>query len=167
METILQKYSDFKPTQFDHNIDIDRENWLVAPCSVNRDSEPFTRSNWEQQEKALQEISEEGEGWEIHRFGHWACGWFEILIVEPNSKQSEIAENLAISLEDYPLLDECHASELEHEEANEVWKNCYNESDRIEYIRKNRSQFDFRDWKDLVSCVRGEYFGGYASELIA
>jgi len=63
-------------------------------------------------------------------------------------------------------VDEMDFSELETETANEIWEKCYNEKARIEYIRKNRSQFDFNDFLDLWHCVKGEYFCGYASELI-
>lgn len=38
--------------------------------------------------------------------------------------------------------------------------------ERVEYIRKHRSQFEFRDFADMLGCVRGKYFAGYASELI-
>ena len=50
--------------------------------------------------------------------------------------------------------------------ADETWKNCYDEKERIAYIRKFHYQFDFRDFADLLACVRGKYFAGYASELI-
>jgi hypothetical protein len=41
------------------------------------------------------------------------------------------------------------------------------EKERIAYIRKHRSEFEFADLRDMLSCVRGNYFAGYASELIA
>ena len=37
---------------------------------------------------------------------------------------------------------------------------------RINYIRENRSQFEFYNFEDLMCCVRGEYFAGYANELL-
>jgi hypothetical protein len=164
---MLQPYSSFKPTAFDRNIDIDRNDWLIAPCSRNRDSEPLQKSNWEIQKAEFELLSDEGENWEIHRFGHWANGWFEIIIVKPGTKQEKLAEDLARSLADYPVLDESHYSEIESAEALEVWENCYDTHERIEYIRNNREQFYFHDWKDLLECVRGKYFSGYASELLA
>jgi len=58
-------------------------------------------------------------------------------------------------------------SEYETEEANDVWRDCYRPEERIDYIRKHRSQFKFRGLSDLIGCVRGHYFAGYASELLS
>ena len=52
------------------------------------------------------------------------------------------------------------------EEADKLWKEWYSPKERVEYIRKNSYEFEFRDWQDMSQCVRGEYFAGYASELI-
>ena len=57
--------------------------------------------------------------------------------------------------------------EDENEEANLFWSQCLDDADRINYIRKNPSQFDFADWSDMRKVVRGEYFIGSASELFA
>ena len=71
----MERYSGFRPTQFDHNIDIDRADWLVCPVTHNRDSGALDESNWQAQIKALSEADgdeSDTENWEIHRFGHWA-----------------------------------------------------------------------------------------------
>ena len=52
------------------------------------------------------------------------------------------------------------------EEANRVWTDCYDDTERVKYIRDNRSEFEFRDFADLMGCARGTYFAGYASELL-
>jgi hypothetical protein len=57
-------------------------------------------------------------------------------------------------------------SELETEEADQIWTNCYDTAERIAYIRAHRHHFEFRNFADLLGCVRGRYFSGYASELI-
>jgi hypothetical protein len=64
-------------------------------------------------------------------------------------------------------LDESDFSEVEQEEANETWRNCYDVSERVKYIREHRSQFEFHDLGDMLGCVRGNYFAGYASELLS
>ena len=64
------------------------------------------------------------------------------------------------------MLNEDDWSTLEYEEAGEVWQNCYSVQERIDYIREYRSQFEFHDFKDMWACVHGEYFAGYASELL-
>lgn len=73
---------------------------------------------------------------------------------------------------------------VEDDEAQRVWQDCYSTSERIEYMREHRSQFDclyvprepskpetcahFVDrWRDILANARGRYFGGYASEIIS
>ena len=157
------EYREYAPTQFDPrglSLD-DRQDWLVLPCGQNRDSKPLQRSNFD---VLLKDFGGESETVEVHRFGHWACGWLEIIIVHPSFKEK--VEGWERALEDYPCADEMDFCEKETEEANEVWERCYNWGERINYIRENRSQFDFSNMEDLMQCVRGEYFCGYASELI-
>ena len=161
----MKPYRTWKPTQFDTAgicLD-DRQDWLVLPCGRNRDSEPFTESNFV---TTLSLLGGESDTVEVHRFGHWACGWLEIILVDPASPAFAIAESIEDRLSNYPILDETDFSEREHTAANETWSNCYNAAERIAYIRKHRSQFEFHDWADMLSCVRGRYFAGYASELI-
>lgn len=109
----------------------------------------------------------ESEDIQIHRFGHWANGWFEIVLINPAMPELvALAEKLESRLENYPVLDENDLSKREYDEANEVWRNCYRERERIAYIRRYRSQFEFSSFSDMLGCVRGNYFAGYASELI-
>ena len=98
---------------------------------------------------------------------HWLCGWVEWVAIHP-SDTAAVAEAEAIEseLENYPVLDEEDFSRREDEEAQTVWRNCYNVRERVEYIRRHRSQFEFRDLADMLACVRGKYFAGYACELI-
>lgn len=161
----MNTYKTFRPTSFDHaGICLpDNQDWLVAPVGRNRDSDCLAESNFGTFVKAM---GGESENVQIHRFGHWANGWFEIVLINPAMPELvKLAQELEGSLENYPVLDENDFSEREHNEANEIWKNCYREKERIEYIRKYRSQFEFHDFQDLISCVRGNYFAGYASEL--
>ncbi len=129
----------------------------------NRDSDCLSRSNFR---SALKELGGESDNVEIHRFNHWACGWWEALAVKQNTDEHKIAMQIESRIENYPVVDENDYSELELSEANDIWRDCYNSKERVEYIRKHRSQFDFRDFQDLLGCVRGNYFAGYASELL-
>jgi len=108
----------------------------------------------------------EGENVEVHNFGHWACGWFEIMIVRPGSPAEAIAEGIESRLSDYPILNEDDHTEREQVAADETWRECYSPAERIAYIRRYASQFEFSDFADLLGCVRGRYFAGYASELV-
>jgi hypothetical protein len=91
----------------------------------------------------------------------------ESLSVRKGSDAETKARKIAESLDDYPVLDESDFCKREMEEASQVWSDCYNPRERVAYIRKHRNQFDFQDFKDLRAVVKGEYFIGYASELIA
>lgn len=157
----------------------ERGNWLVA-IHQTRDSDCLTRSNFRSLAKLLNSPVEKLAESEkrgttkltelvaIEEANHWACGWLQYLVIDPTATELiATAEKQLEQLDDYPVLDEGNFSELETEEANEVWKNCYRESDRIEYIRQHRSQFEFRGLGDMLDCVRGKYFAGYASELIS
>ena len=142
--------------------DIPEPQWLVVICR-NRDSDILTESNWE---CALKELGYESESVQVFRFGHWACGWWEALCVLEGSDAQRIGDQIHDSLESYPVLDENHFSELEMEEANRIWKECFEPHERLKYIRRNRSQFEFTSFSDLLGCARGKYFAGYASDLI-
>ena len=110
---------------------------------------------------------DENEPWQVVSESHWAVGWVEwIAIHEDATEHLDKANELAGELADYPILNESHLSELEIEEANETWQNCYDNQERVEYIREHRSQFEFHDFEDMLSCVRGNYFSGYASEML-
>lgn len=163
----MKTYKEFRPTQFDSHCFVDeRENWFVAPVSRNRDSDALSRSNFA---VLTQQLGDEGENtFEIHRFGHWGPGWFEIILINPNNESLvKIGNDAEDSLADYPVLDDEHFSCEESEEASEVWQNCYDEKQRLQYIRENKYQFEFNDFNDLLNCVRGKYFAGYASELLS
>lgn len=142
----------------------ERGHWFLAAAQT-RDSDCLARSNFRCFTAELKSIDE--NSYAIESFNHWAVGWVEYLLVNPECKKAvELAESLRTRLEDYPILDEHDFSELESDEANEVWKNCFREKERIEYIRTHRSQFDFRNFQDILGCARGNYFAGYASELL-
>lgn len=104
----------------------------------------------------------------VIRENHWAVGWVEwIAIHESDTGALKVADELATGLEDYPVIDESDLSEREMEAANQIWKDCYRVSERIKYIREHRSQFEFSSMADLLACVRGNYFAGYASDILS
>lgn len=165
----LLKYSEYRPTRFDTRglgCD-DRQDWLVAPCAQTRDSDCLESSNFATLDHALTEVDPSGDDHETHRFGHWGPGWIEIILVRPGSKAAGVAQECADALVDYPVLDDDDFSERETEEANHVWADCYSVKERIAYIREHQNQFEAHSLADLLSCVRGRYFLGYASDLIS
>jgi len=80
--------------------------------SQTRDSDALTRSNFI---CALEQVGK--ENCYITHERHWACGWVEsILIPQENTTALEVAQKILDKLEDYPVLNEDHYSELEYEE---------------------------------------------------
>lgn len=131
----------------------------------HRDSDTLTRSNFR---SALKALGGETDTVLVVNEGHWAVGWVEWIAIHKDDHGAlRKADEIMDSLEDYPVVNEEDWSELETEEANEVWAQCYSDRDRLDYIRRYRDQFDFHDYGDLIAQARGRYFGGYASELLA
>jgi hypothetical protein len=164
MNKLIDEYA--SPTTFDSRANYmgqTPEKDLYVLLGRNRDSDLLTESNWD---CALERLGGESETVEIVRFGHWACGWIEYLCVRAESEAYKIAQDIDMELENYPVLDEGEFSEREDNEAQRQWKEFYDVSERVAYVRDNSSQFDFRDYQDMFQCIRGEYFCGYASELI-
>lgn len=140
----------------------------------NRDSDALTRSNARVIAKALDEWIDGNEGdVRDESSSHWACGHIDGFAIRVYDADGAVTlaftayAELVIGLEDSPVLDEDDFSREEQEEANQVWTNCYSDADRIEYIRDNRSQFEFHSFADMLGCVRGTHFAGYASELLS
>lgn len=161
-------YKDFAPTGFDvAGLGCeDRQDWLVFPCAHNRDSDCLDESNWDVSVKALLEIDPTEVDHEIHRFGHWANGWFEIILVRPGTACAAESEKTEASLANYCILSDSDFDAKVQAAADLAWLNCYDVGDRVEYIREHPKQFNFNDLKDMMGCVRGKYFGGDASSFI-
>lgn len=140
----------------------EQADWGVLMCQT-RDSDVLTESNWH---VALTELGGESEDVQILRFGHWACGWLEYMVVNPDCSLYDRALELYEEIQDYPILDECDFSERESEAADQVWLDCFSNSERVEYIRAHLQDFEFRSRADLFACARGKWFGGYASDLV-
>lgn len=118
----MQTLKEHKPTCFDSSeagFIPDRSDWLLVPVMQTRDSGPFALSNFA---TALERLGGESDNVEVHRFGHWGPGWYEIIIVRPDSPAESIAEDIEADLESYPLLDETDFSRREWEEYEEGWE---------------------------------------------
>jgi len=101
----MMRYSEFQPTGFDRKGAFlrDRQDWIVVPVNQARDSCALERSNFE---AALDLLGGESEVVEVHRFDHWGPGWFEIIIVDPNSEKAQVASDIKARLQTYTVLDE-------------------------------------------------------------
>jgi len=131
----MQRYAEYQPTTFDRKgIALpDQQDWLVLPVMQTRDSGPLDESNFA---VALDSVGgEDSDDVEVHRFGHWGPGWFEIIIVRPESQAAKEAEEIESALADYPILSEDDHSRREYERAGEYWDQC-SLSDRIEWCAR-------------------------------
>lgn len=130
----------------------------------SRDSDDLEESNFTQM---LSDLGDESDTVIVVHERHWAVGWMEwIAIHQDDEKALRIADENMARLADYPVLNEDDWSEREQESADSVWRDCYDVKDRVAYIRAHSAQFEFRDFADMLSCVRGCYFAGCASELL-
>ena len=118
---ILESYELHRPTGFDRHIGLaDQDKWLMAPVSLSRDSNVRETSNWEVVTEDIQTHDQDGDC-EIHRFGHWGCGWYEVMIVRPGSKCAVVAAQWACALADDPIACDERYSEALIEEADRTW----------------------------------------------
>jgi len=143
-------------------------NHYSAGVGQSRDSDCLEQSNFA---AMLEALGGESEIVTVVRESHWAVGWVEWIAIEADGtdesdKALRLADEQKERLANYPVLDEEDFSEREMEAANDVWRDCYSWQERIAYIREHHSQFEFHDYRDMLGCVRGQYFVGYASELL-
>ena len=128
----MRPYNEFRPTVFDRNIPFgdERDDWLVLSVGQTRDSGCLEQSNFAQ---ALEQLGGEGDTVEVHRYGHWGPGWFEIIIIKPGSPEEKTAEEIEAALENYPVLDDEDLSEREFEDTRASW-DLWGCSDFVEYV---------------------------------
>lgn len=130
-------YREFLPTCFDvAGLGCQgRQHWLVAPCGTNRDADALTRANFDALRECLAEVDPTGDDHEIYRFGHWANGWFELVLVRPGSAAAAEAESCEAALADYPVLSENLFSDYENEETMQAWRHA-RLKERIEWCSR-------------------------------
>jgi len=92
---------------------------------------------------ALELLGGESETVEVHRFGHWGTGWFEIILASP--EHAEVVEEIENMLEDYLVLDEMDLSQREHDAEIDSWES-YGRSDFRRLIVKHFCLSDPADW---------------------
>ena len=99
-------------------------DWIASSeIQINRDSDELTESNWQVFIDGLEKTN--SDDWRILRFKHFACGWYEFVILKPNSASYDFYIQCLESLEDYPILDEDHFSSLQYENFNKLIEDHY------------------------------------------
>lgn len=137
----MTTYSDYAPTPYDRSGAFlpDRQAWLVAPVSRNRDSGVLDQSNFA---VAVERLGGESETVEVHRFGHWACGWYEIILVHPS--KADLLRRIEDALEEHPVLDEDRHAQAERDAIEDAWSEL-SLRERIDFaVANGRSKFAAR-----------------------
>lgn len=142
----------------------------------NRDSDCLDESNHAFILKALElwrgDVDLDGATVESQSHRHWACGHIDGIVIRCFDDDGNVTPaivklyEIAKRLDGYPVLDEDDLSEREQDAADQTWRNCYNDRERIAYMRDHASQFELLSFADMLGCARGRYFAGYASELL-
>lgn len=169
----MKPYKNFQPTGFDSKgLGLpDQQDWLqLEGVTQTRDSGPLERSNFA---AAVEMLGGESDTVEVHRFGHWGPGWFEIILIDPSAEDKvKIGKEIESRLVDYPILDDEAFSELENEEIEEAWSNFgYSEITSLlckELDIDTDSEIDtdaFRSWLEERNLVMEiESSGAYLRE---
>ena len=134
------------------------EGWSSAGFGQSRDSDALEASNFQIAYDALKGFSELGDAdgdatVTIVREGHWAVGWVEwIAIHDSNVVALEKARELCERANDYPVLDEDDFSRREDEECGKIWSNCFDASERVDYLRHH--SYTAQSLADLFQAVK-------------
>jgi hypothetical protein len=138
-----------------------------------RDSKALSRANFDAALKRLAALPPwQGEDTSTYsrqaiRESHWAVGWVEwIAIHKDDTDALKLADEIKERMDGYPVVDEDLWQKYEDEEADNLWR-CFSWRERLKYIRRHQSDFNFADWYDMLECVRGKFFGGEAGELLS
>lgn len=134
-DDFLARYEGHRPSSFDRHICSELDSFYLAPISNNRDADILTCSNWLIGTAKILNASQHDDT-QVHSFGHWACGWYELLLIHPDDTEAlKVASAMAAGLEQYPVLNEDHYSGLEYEAAADYWERC-SVSDRVEILQR-------------------------------
>lgn len=84
----MKKYRDFSPSRFEKGIPFgdERDDWFISPLGITRDTTGGPLRGWHKTLARLEAIDPDKRDHQIHRYRHWGMGWFEIIIVRPDSK---------------------------------------------------------------------------------
>ena len=94
----------------------ERGHWYLV-LGTRRAADTLTLSNWAVALERLEGV----DGWAVEHSSHWAAGQVSALLIEPDSEAEPIAREFTEQLEDYPVLDEEHYSDLESEHTEQLW----------------------------------------------
>ncbi len=109
----------------------------MGPVGQHRDSDPLDKSNYIVVLKNLKERF--GESVDDTRFRHWAVGWVEEVVFDNgNAEVVAAVDEWRANLDDYPIADEEHHSQMEWDDNHpdgDRW--CYSEDSTCGCDRPN------------------------------
>lgn len=156
----LDKYEGHRPTSFDSHICSELDSFYVGPCSQTRDSDTLTRVNFEIMTEAVLKVAQHSET-EVHRFGHWGPGWYELLLIHPaDTAALAEASEIAASLENYGCLNDERWAEVQYDEAANFWDRM-NIQDRIDVL----ARFNLSIFAARRDCLPDDPCGGLVDYL--
>ena len=97
-------------------------HYVIA--AQHRDSDVLERSNFECIKRDMSELPGSDNWLYTFSASHWAVGWVEYLILRNDAPETALgmAAEIVAALEDYPVYDESHYSDLEYTEICEAWE---------------------------------------------
>jgi hypothetical protein len=143
------------------------EGWYSAGFGQSRDSSSLERSNFQSAYAVLSPLSidlstethdipgrfDDETSVQIVRESHWAVGWVEWIAVHASNVAAlDKARELCARANNYPVLDEAHWSQLEDEECEQVWRECFTVADRVRYLREH--SYTASSLADILQAVR-------------
>ena len=141
--------------------------WYSAGFGQSRDSDALEASNFQSAYDALKSLAgqlsvethdipgalDDECSVQIVRESHWAVGWVEwIAIHSTNTAALDKARELCQRANDYPVLNEEDFSRREDEECEQVWRECYSASERVDYLRHH--SYTAQSLADILQAVR-------------
>ena len=125
---------------------------LVVVLGTSRDADILSVSNFE---SALEMLGGESKNVMVEQFGHWASGWFKLILVNPEAlSKLQIAYEIKKAIEDYPVLDDSDYSEREAEYIDEQFDQYRNEFQRNVLAMLKRSEADLigtdKEWDEVL-----------------
>ena len=167
----MQRYKDWAPGPGDikgkgiHHLDNPYmfNEWLVVPIIKTRDADHLTCSNWDFIIKMLEgDEDRDDDDYELMSWNHWACGFFDMIVVKPGTMAHVLMCKVETSLESYPALDEEDWMRREHDEHHDmVHEECvslvnglfHNELDETWLAQYAETHIDnIDDW-----CLKDDY----------
>jgi hypothetical protein len=101
----------------------DMRNYYVFPLSRTRDSGLLTNHNFNYCWDKISHKARAGTG--VYLFNHWACGWYEIILINKNNSMAILlAEDLISEYENYPIFNEDEYNDKEYQYVIDQWENA-------------------------------------------